>query len=312
MLKNKYFWISVGLVVVALFLDFYFDVAEIKKTTQTVNDLNGNTVSYDILSYSPKYKLINLASTLLYTLGISIAIYFGIEFQMDKIEKTKDRNELNELQRKINENIFNGVLQKLVPEELFKLMVRDIINKSIIRRNATWTYNIEETQQGYKLTQLIQYELENIGNQKSSVPISINVHHTTLSSSHFEYFKVIKNGTDFIEYDKAQIASRQTPIEKGISNVVDVEISPSEVIKVVHTVVNEYFSKCIVDCHFSIYSIIGLKITVDKPINCDFHMLGTFTEKLKSYKPTPNKIVYDPIDGILIGQSVIYMIEKKP
>ncbi len=316
---RKYFLAySFLFVAIGVMIDSFFNVAELQKKVETIKDLTGNSITYDIYVFSIKYKILSILSNLCYGIGIAILVYFGIEYKVDsierqneKLEKDNYKQEIKNLNDQINTNIFDGVLKKLIPEKLFDVLARDVLNRNIIRKNARWVYDIIETTNGYDLTQVIEYELQNIGNTSEMHTIKIGVYHSSNVSQYFQYFKIVKDSTTFVELDAATLKTSQTNIQTGIINEQKVELRPKEVIKVQHSIVNVYSTKFIQDAHYSNYSILNLNIQVHKPENCEFNIYPTFSEKLIPSVPAPTKIFYNEISGILVGQCVIFTIEKK-
>jgi hypothetical protein len=173
-IKKHYLKITIVLIFIGLFIDLFFTDAIPQKTSQTITDLTGKSVSFDAYYFSYKYEILKIISNLCYSLAISILVLLAVELKYDELEKEKFRvleenerkdfkNEIKELQEQISNNVFEGVLKRLIPEELFNLIAKDILNKNIIRQNAHWIYEVSENEQhGYTVTQTISYELKNI------------------------------------------------------------------------------------------------------------------------------------------------------
>ncbi|MHA4810765.1 hypothetical protein ACX0G9_21845 [Flavitalea flava] len=293
--RTRIIFISLAIlsIIGSLVVNIIYDKVIVVPKTDTVIDVYGNKKEFTTMEYSPAYKYPRVLGEFFYTLGIAILIFFLIEYTLSNYERNK-----------INKDVFEGVLKKIIPEPLFEIVTNDILYKSFIRKNVVWEYEISNnnTNDGYDLTQLIIYEFCNISNIKVSVPVSISIHQTKENTASFGYFDVQK-------MDGAKISV--SPEDKGSERIFKLDFEPGQTLKVIHHIKISYGSYHVTDCHFTNYSIIGLEIRIRKPADCKFHSIPTFSSNLEILKEDDRNIIYKPVKGLLKGQALVYLLEKE-
>lgn len=321
-IKKRYVVICLSLIAIGLVIDLFFTDAIPTKTTQTVKDITGNSVTFDVFVFSYKYEILKIITNLCYGVAVSILVLLALELKYDEVDKAKTKiledterknftAEIQNLQEKINSNIFIGVLKKIIPEELFNLIEKDVLNKNILRQNAHWIYDVTNgSNNNYIITQTISYELVNNSQTTINEPLTVTISETKRCMTYFNFFKVEKNSKIVVQKDKTEI-EKEVKVEGGIRlKSYTIELMPNEVAKVTLNIVNEYIDKTVFGSHSSKYSIIGLTLEVNKPENCDFKIHPTFTTVLNPTIPSKTKILYEKIPGILIGQGLSYTAEE--
>lgn len=168
-IKKYYLPLTIFLLGAGIIIDLIFTDAIPEKRVESVKDLTGKIISFDAYYFSYKHEILKIVSNICYSLAISILVLLALELKYDEVEKNKlrileeeernnFRHEIKDLQRQINVNVFEGVLKRIIPKELFDLIAKDILNKNVIRQNAHWIYDISEnSNNGYTLTQTISY-----------------------------------------------------------------------------------------------------------------------------------------------------------
>lgn len=322
-IKKHYLIISIILIALGLIIDLFFTDAVPLKTTQNVQDLTGHTVKFDVFTFSYKYEILKIISNICYGLAVSLIVLLALELKYDEIDKEKTRlleegeranfkKDIQDLQEQINTNVFNGVLKKLIPEELFNLISTDILNKNVLRQNAHWIYDVSEgTNNNYIITQTITYELVNISRSTITEFLTVSMAQTNRCKTFFKYLKIEKNGIIVSEKNEDQISQEISTDGPRKIKRYPIELTPSETAKATLTIVNEYVDKNVFGNHSTNYSIIGLSIEVNKPENCSFEIFPNFTTKLNPTIPSKKKIIYEKIQGILIGQGLCYSAEEE-
>lgn len=304
----NYIAIAIIALLAALFLQYYFDQIDISSKNLKVEDINGNEKDYTVLLYSYKYVFTKILADFLITLSIAVIIFFlienklkGLERRLEEKDKEETKKKLDELHTQINRDVFEGVLKKVIPAELFDILASDVLNPNIVRQNTKWEYEITETDKGWRLEQFISYEMYNITNIVNNISLHLNLRHSDNNDGKFSNYKFEKNdGTEI------KIAPVSETAEKRVFNLA---IAPKQIIRVKHNIANDYNSKYVTDCHFTNYSIIGLDIRVRKPQNCKFTAIPTFTQKLEISENRDVSIQYEHIKGLLIGQCLVFIIE---
>jgi hypothetical protein len=320
---QKYYWIiSILLIIIGLVIDLFFTEAIPQIKPQTFKDLTGKSLQVDAYFFTYKYELLKILSNICYSLAISLLVLLAIELKYDEVEKEKFRileeeernafkSEIKELQEQINNNIFNGVLKKLIPEELFKIIQKDIFNKKIIRKDAVWHYEIIENNIGYNVIQHISYELENITDEEVPEVLTIAISQLPQVKSYVDKIKIEKENTSPLEFNLTDLQSRLESSNNYSKSIKEtITLKPRQKVKITTTIKNEYNSFSITDSHNSKYSIVGLTITVQKPADCDFGLNPTFSNPLEFNQQTSTYLSYKKIDGILIGQGVGFILNK--
>lgn len=323
-LKKRYLLISITLVIGAIAIDLLCLEATPAKHVDYITGVNGKTAEIVSYTYSYKYESLKILTNLMYGLAVSVIVLIALELKYDENERKKQAAQdktnrekfeakIQELQEEINTNIFDGVLKKLIPEPLFDLIARDILNKSIIRKNARWIYNLSHGgSNNFIVEQTITYELQNIGKTQITEPLKIQVSDSAISKSNLEYAKISKNGKAIFEADKPEELAQLTKNEKNLNtSIFDIPLEQNEIAEVVISIKHDYNNKVVVDSHNSNYSIVGLELEVNKPADCDFTIVPTFTSSLKETNIKETKIMYEKIPGLLIGQGISFICEEK-
>jgi hypothetical protein len=323
LVKKRYWWIILASLVIGMIID-YFNLNAVPIISQrTLTDIEGNSKTYEIFVFSYPYELLKTFSSICYGFAISLFVLLGLEVKYDdkvreeekkleEVEREKFKGEIAELQQKINENVFDGVLKKIIPEDLFKIIAKDVLNKSIVRQNAHWDYELSEgDNSNYIVTQTIMYELKNISQTTVSEPLTVRISDDNFCKSHIEFFQIDQRET--ITKKTRHEIELESEMKDGIkSRTYPVVLKPDEIVRITMNVVNVYRDKVVCDSHTSNYSIVGLTIHVTKPENCSFTITPTFSSKLIPTIPSSKKIIYDKIPGLLIGQGLTYTAEEYP
>lgn len=313
------FFVTLGIVlmILAMYISITNDRIEVETKNVNVIDFYGKKSDYTVLIYSEKYKLKKAFSELLYTLGIAILVYFIVENLLKSYDRKLDAKEnkdnmekMNALHEKINKDVFDGVLKKIIPDELFDVLASDILHKDIIRRNTTWDYEINDMIEGVELKQLVMYDFCSMSDLMRSIPLRITTTQNGSHTSALEYIKLLKmDGSLIFEENKEEI--KLISNENEHKYVKEIELQPKQSVKVIYSVKNLYTSKEITDCHYSIYSSLNFQLKVRKSKNLKFTAMGTFSRNLEIEFSDDEKIIYKHVKGILAGQAIVFLLEPK-
>jgi len=321
--RNKIlFAIAIVVIVASLIINIVFDAVEIIPRKDIVKDFSGVEKEYTIYKYAPEYKYTKPVGEFCYTLGIALLVYLCVDLTLHRYDKRKEQTEADKKQKQIDElnaekernldeerkkikgDVFNAVLEKLIPHELFEILVSDILMRDVIRENVRWEYDIIENKQktGYNLTQRIMYELWNISHDPKEVSLVLSVDQNACNSTHLLDYHIEKMDGTPIHIDPE--------FESPNRRVLKLPLKPDQKLRIIHHIVNEYSGFHVTDCHFSNYSIVGLEIRVKKPSNCKFTPIPTFSHKLKTLHEDEENIIYKPVKGLLLGQSLVFLLDK--
>lgn len=303
-LKKYYLWIVVVTLSLGVISDLYTNYLIPEHKLYTFYNETGKQTK-EFFTYTYQYQLLKFASNIFYTFSISLFISLFIIKKFEDKGNDLFEQKIIELQRGINKDVFEGVFNKIIDNELFELLKRDIFNRNIIRKNAEWIYDIRECTSGYTLTQTIVYELHNITDSIQEEKIILNFTPDNKSITKIKSFVCRKGETVIKECKKIEELITTT------TQIFDISIQPKNYVDVTLVIENEYSKFEILDTHNSKYPIIGLKIQVNYPDNCVFELRPSFATELSIKSNENNKILYDPIKAILPGQGVTYKINKK-
>lgn len=296
--KKNYIIISVLILGLALAIDFYWNP-------------------------DGKVKLLSILSNLFYNAGLSLFILVSLEIGIDEIlrkqgeekeqfEREQHKSEIEALYIDVRENIFKGVFNRLIPEELVEIFSKEIIQQKVVRKNALWDYLISENNNGgYTLRHTTEYELHNITSFPIKEKIVISSETNSVHETKFIYFKIEHNGEKQKELTEEEISTTGTP--SGILAEYEVDIEPGQYIKVIHRLLTKYNFMSIIDTHFANRSIIGLDIHFEKPKDCKITIIPSFSD-IPHFTTIDNTSIRTTksISGLLKGQCISFLIEKQP
>jgi hypothetical protein len=300
-LSKNYWWIVLIIISIALILDLSFDTIEIVPSAKEFTNIKGEKIVVEYSTLQDSYQVVRAIVSILYSLGVSIIILVVLDKRIDTEENKRHQRELSALNDKIQNNVFDGVLKKVVPNDLFDQVKKDIFNNDVIRKNAKWTYQIELNEHNsFNLNQTIEYEIENLTEDilKKDIPIAINFSNDLVEIK-ITSWKVKKMNGDIECEEKINFEKLTVNLEKRESKKIELNIR------------GVYKTTAVMDNHVSNFSIIGLEIRVQKPSNVEFKPTPSFTTKLIKSEPNAQLITYDKIPCILLGQGISYVIERK-
>ena len=174
--KRKYaqraaIFFAVIFLVIAFIITIVDNEINIEPKQETFLNASGSKTTYEVPSYSHRYELGKFWADLSFSLATALIVFLCIEQALtsyDKKQEKRDREEnlrqAEELQQRIHNDVFDGVLQKLVPKEIFDVIATDILRKNLIRRNAIWEFTFENNHlnNGFLLTFVDSFEFENL------------------------------------------------------------------------------------------------------------------------------------------------------
>lgn len=300
-LTKNYLWITILLLGIAILLDLNYDTIETIKTPKTILNSDGEQIKVEILTLKNSYQLIRALIYILYSLGVSLIVLVAIDKRIDIEENKKYKDKITNLNQKIQNNIFDGVLNKFVPEKLFDQVKKDIFQNDIIRKNAKWNYQISlNGQDNIVLQQTIKYEIENLTEDKLEKDIPVNINFSNkLGETKITQWKLKKSNGNLENEAIDNFENLKVNLDKRETKIIELNIK------------NEYTNNCIMDSHMSNFSIIGLEIQIQKPENVEVKVIPSFSTNLAENRPNNTLITFDRIDSILLGQGISFIIEKK-
>lgn len=278
-------------IILGLTLDLGFNEAEIVGEQVEKTLLDKSKEIQTVYIYKPISIIPKIISNLLYGISASILILFFVERRIAM-------EEVDILKREVDKNIFNGVLKKIIPEEIFNKFNKDIFQTDLIRKNAHWTYEItKNNKNSYNVKQSIRYELHNLNDYKVEPTLPIHID-STLS-----FVKSKLTSITVLNSDKTE-QNEFNPTDKKVV------INGNSFIEVTMIVDNEYEHQSIIDVHNSMFSIIGLTIETIQPSDVSVKIQPSFLKELNKINTgLTTSTKYEPIDCILKGQGVSYIIE---
>lgn len=307
--------------IVCILVGFIFQYLQSKQIPQrkyyNVEHIEtGEKETFEYLEYEPKFSFLSVLSTIFIGAGISLLILIAIDKRIDEKEKKENRqiqdserkdfeDRIVELNNRILNDVFEGTLKRIIPEELFDLLKAQVFLSDYVRKNAKWIYEVrEDCNKNICVKQTTMYELHNVTERQTSKEFNVVVTSTEKKKIEIESIKV---NNKLIEITKNSIT-------EGIKTEtykykVDLEKGEKENISI--TINNEYYEDSIRDLQTTKYPIINLEVQLINHSSLKVNLNGSFAGPLIAKNETQGDlIIYEPIKAVLPGQGILYTIEK--
>jgi len=294
--------IAIFLLTAAVAITLTFDAVHVEVRNVQIVDLKNNKANVPNYTFVPIDKTMKTISDLLYAAGIALLIYLMIDSRLRRYENNE-----------FSENVFSAILKKFIPDELFEILNNDVFGKDVIRKNAVLEYIITNTDSGYKMRQFVKYDLYNINTKCVTETIEVSIGQSQINKTYFEKLQIEQDGIAKVYQDKDLDEILKFDETTNFSTAsFPVTLKPKSTATIIFHAMNEYYSKTVVDYHFFSSSCINLELTIHKPSDCLVRIIPTFSQPLEPlFDNTDYALQYHPIKGLLLGQSIIYIIEKK-
>ncbi|MDM5270777.1 hypothetical protein PGH07_01145 [Sulfurovum sp. zt1-1] len=320
----KKYWVyiiivTMLLIIAAISIDVWYSDGNIIAKQINIFE-NNSTKIVNTYKYEYEYPFLKVLSIFLYSFAMSLLISLFIlkviQKDDDKIREKKDERRKDELFR----NVFSGVFNRLVPNEIFDAIKSDILQAQVIRKNVRWIYDFKVEDGQLVLYRNVMYELHNISKKNAKELFSYIYSATDYTETSILFLKWHKNGdieNTFVAYDISEHdESTLEHLEKsGDYEQVkhDIEVIPDEIINL-NFKSKEIFknnSKFIHEAHFSTACSIGWELEVNYPEGYEFGIIPMFNANLIPIVDDVDRKKYEYSGAILVGQGIEFTLKCK-
>jgi hypothetical protein len=242
--------------------------------------------------------------------GVGILITIFITNNIAKRENQTDMERMQEIQKQIRIDVFEGVLQRFIPTEIFESLRTSVIETNIVRRDARWDFEFSENSSGIFCKQIMKYTLENTGAKDETENYTVAVQSTKPGVQNLT--KVEYKPNDQSTYIAPEIKSEKT-VEQGIKQkVYEVPIPKDSSVNVIVIFESQYPAQTLTDAYFTRYPLVNAEIQVSFPEGYDFSIFPAASVSFDIVADEPGKQIYQAQGGLLPYQGLVYTLAKLP
>lgn len=310
-LKSNYLLICIVILFSAMALGYLTFSIEMQLKTIKYIDTNGKIVSKEILSFPIQYYLYNLLSVFLFTLSASIFISVFIINRIEIAQKEKLKDEIKELRNAVRINVFDSLFKKIVPDELFHIIKKDIILNKIIRRNAKWIYKFTETSENkIELEQTLIYTLQNLSDKELNDPIIAE----TIEGHQVIKFASCTDENDQVDifYDHNKKDNKANVRVEGDRKIIRFTvIIPKRKHVVLNLVLSTIYSSNLQDEFFTKTPLINAALIATFPQNYKFSIFPMSSSEFNCTLKNDTQHIYEIKGALFPYQGFVYYLSKK-
>jgi hypothetical protein len=259
-------------------------------------------------------RILQLISTFLYTLAASIFISV---FVTNRIEEFRNRAYVAQQQalaNAINKNVFDALFKTLMPTEIFEIIRDEIIKIEIVRRNALWTYDFTEINEGIQLRHTLKYEFHNVSDNVITDPL-VTLTGDYGSETRLEKVSCFCEGTptNFFDRDSPDKVNHVTVTREGDMQKIEASfmVPPKKHVDVTYVFRTIYPKDCVKDVFFSKDAVIGARLMATYPPEYELKLLQSFSKTLECTLEEPGRSIFETKGGILPKQGFLYSLQRK-
>ncbi|KAA1155239.1 hypothetical protein EU510_03800 [Pseudoalteromonas sp. FUC4] len=310
-----------GYIVLVLFVAFSAFALDVLSSHLTVEigpksllDKDGNITTTLEIVYPLWHQIINLVKNFLYGLAAAIFITVFVANKLQSSQQKEKENELIKLNEAVNVNVFDSLFKTIIPEEIFKIIKQEIIENKVVRREAKWIYNFEESGGKVICTQTTRYELHNLSQEAVSDPVKLE-----LDSLGGEEYEIISAeclsiaGEVLVHYDPSDLSNNKNidvnTDGKHTSVEYTVNIPPESYVEY-KTVFRRAYLGDITDAQATKVPVIGADIIVNFPEKYDFDVSPLMSSLPRLITKSSTQKIYRVEGGILPRQGFIFYLVK--
>lgn len=325
---KKHWGLSLGFILICIIFGVYLNLSYTdgnvvtNKITEIVDGTAVDRISYNFVYKHPWASVI---ANFLYAfaMAFSIALFILKMIQEDE-EKLKEKKALEREKRhkkEIARNVFKGVFNRLIPQEIFNVLQDDIIKADVLRRNIRWVYDftIDEDNETIMLKRNVTYEVHNLTNSEHLEEFSYTFSKTAYTSTKIislKWHDKADKETTEVFYDTAEkVDNHLEHVLKDNTDKVYTQIKiPPKKARLVNFVSEEKHMigiNFVRDTHFCSTCAIGWGLHVNFPKNYDFNIMSLFPGEVETVIADDCKKVYEYDGAILKGQGIEFILCKK-
>ena len=299
--------ISLTLLVIGAICSYITNTYDISSKTISVI-VDNNITSQVIYSLNNKNLFLNILSILMINIGIALFISSFFIKYIEQDEKEKFYDKLKLFQKDTAKDAIYSLFNRIIDNEFFAIIKKDVLNVKLIRKNAQWQYDITIEDNKPVLKRTISYQLHNISNEIAQETIKIASFNQVHSDLEVLSVKIIYSNNN----EKSLKFLDNKDSTNNLKKVKEVlELQPNESIEVVIVFQQTFHNNYIYESHFSIHPIIGLEITVNYPTDYTFDLNANFsTEPNIRINNEHGKTIYVVTGAIYKGQGVEFTCIK--
>lgn len=316
---------ALAFIAVGIIFDIASNIYELNyKTVSTVVD--GKVHAVQVIDVPIWVSVIKIICNVLYTGAIASLVYFFISLKLENEHNELERLKIEQFKNSVNEDVFSAVFKMMMPEEIFEVVRKDLIESRAVRKKAHWDFAFSEiTNQrgvvdGIKCVTITNYELHNLSNEILKEPIKIRI--AQISSTDECIVTACCRDSDsqiLAEYKKGDEEARDD--STGFRYTNDVDNNDIELIYLADIKAKSFISSTLVretiysashvnDSQGTLYPTIDLKITASYPDGYEFKLVPFFSASLTKDFSLATKCSYSVKGGLLPHQSIVFSLEK--
>ncbi len=316
--KRYYLMGSFVLFIIGLLIEAFMCTVEpqyeaIKTVAASIN--GDRVITRWVLSFPVYYHVLRAISIFLYTLAASVFIAVSVSRQIEKLDGIKEEERLRELQKAINNDVFDALFKSLMPKEIFTVIKEEVIENKIIRKNAKWYYDFTESSEGQvELRQTLKYTLHNISQHDVRNPVKARILKSSDSECCVQRVCCVEDGVISLNYHHESTVENEdvTIVTNGPVLIAEFNIIVPAKKEIEMTMVYLHkFKEKVQDTYFSKYPIINAILTVTFPPEYDFHIFPSFSSELRETLVENNRRIYELSGAILPHQGFEYSLIKR-
>jgi len=324
---KRYWYQTIAVIIFCIILGGYIQLeftegdVVVKKITMIVD---GAPTAVDSYNFVYEYKWAEIVTNFLYSLSMALAISMFIlkviQEDEDKIREERAIKREKKHKKEIAENVFKGVFDRLLPQEIFNVLQDDIIKADVIRKNIRWVYDfeIDSKNNAIKLKRNVTYEVHNLTNSDHVEDFSYTFSKTAYTSTEIQslkwHDKEDKEATSVYYETKEKVENHleHDPGENMDKVFTTIEIPPNKARLINFVSLEEHTTgiEFVRDTHFNGACAIGWGLHVNFPKGYDFTIMSLFPGEVQTIIDDEGKKVYEYEGGMLKGQGIEFVLCK--
>ncbi|MEN5242866.1 hypothetical protein [Pseudomonas atacamensis] len=317
MVKEKYFYLVCVVVVVCLAfgLDLISSNVAVEISNKVILNATGDKVTSLEATFPLWYQVVGLLKNFLYGLGAAIFITVFIANRLQKTLHEEKQEELNKLNDAISVNVFDSLFKAIIPEEIFKIIKREIIQNKVLRKEAKWIYDFTLRGDVIICRQTTRYELHNLSNEEVSNPIKLNldalggsIYNLVSAECHSQFGEVL------VKYYPDDTSKNINIDVERDGNKLTVSYSvkiPAKSYAEYNTVFEKSYRGDITDAQATKVPVVGADIIVNFPEGYHFDISPLMSTVPRLISESSIQKIFRVEGGVLPNQGFIFYLVKK-